>query len=116
LIYVICGILLISFAFAIGYGLWRMTEIPIRRWRESAFDYVYVDDDGNARELNAEEEDYVTTALFPDDEERFQIKPRYESQTPDGRLRGYLKRRRLPRKLAVAPAAKAPQSTGSEHQ
>ena len=103
LIYVICGILLISFAFAIGYGLWSMIEIPIRRWSESVFDYVYIDDDGNARELDAEEDEYVTSALFPDDEVRFYIKPRYESLSPDGRLRGYLKRRQLPRKAYVGP-------------
>jgi len=44
---------LMTFAFAIGFGLWRVIEIPLRRWRESAFDYVYVDDNGNARDLNA---------------------------------------------------------------
>jgi hypothetical protein len=103
LIKVVYVILLILFAFAIGYGLWRVIQIPTRRWRESAFDYVYVDDDGNARELNAEEEEHVTTALFPDDEVRFYIKPRYESLGPDGRLRGYLRRRQLPRKVSVGP-------------
>ena len=34
-------IVLMVFAFAIGFGLWRLCEIQLRKWRESAFDYVY---------------------------------------------------------------------------
>ena len=94
-------VFLMTFAFAIGFGLWRVIEIPLRKWRESAFDYVYVDDNGNARELNAAEEEYVTTAIFPDDDADQFIKPRYESLTPDGRLGGYLRRRQLPRQIPV---------------
>jgi hypothetical protein len=103
LIYVVCGIVLFSLAFPIGYGLWRLIEIPTRVWRESAFDYVYIDDYGNARELNAEEDDRVTTVLLPDDEAQIYIKPRYESLSPDGRLRGYLRRRQLPPNAPVGP-------------
>jgi len=103
LIQLVSGILLISLALPIGYGLWQIVQIPTRRWHQSVFDYVYVDDDGNARELDVEEEDYVTTTLFPDDNVGFYIKPRYESLGPDGRLRGYLRRRQLPRKAFVGP-------------
>lgn len=88
--------LLISCAVAIGYGVWSLVQLPTRRWRESAFDYVYVDDDGNARALNAEEEEQLSTAFLPDDEAQPYIKPQYESLNPDGQLRGYLKRRQLP--------------------
>jgi hypothetical protein len=93
---------LMAFAFAIGYGLWRLIEIPLRQWRDSAFDYVYIDDNGNARELNTAEEEYVTTALFLDDDAEFFIKPRYESLNPKGGLRGYLRRRQLPRGLRLS--------------
>ena len=93
---------LMSFAFAIGYGLWRLFEIPLRRWRDSTFDYVYIDDRGNARELNADEEEYVTTTLFLGDDADFFIKPDYESLNPNGALSGYLKRRQLPPGLAIA--------------
>jgi hypothetical protein len=96
-------ILLIFLAFHLGYGLWLLIEIPTRKWGESAFDYVYVDDDGSARELNAEEDEFVTTTLFPDDQAQFFIKPRYESLGPDGRLRGYLRRRQLPKNASVGP-------------
>lgn len=101
LIKIVSIVFLMSFAFAIGYGLWRLFEIPLRRWRYSTFDYVYIDDNGNARELNAAEEEYVTTALFLDDAGFF-IKPSYESLGPNGRLRGYLKRRQLPPGVTIA--------------
>jgi hypothetical protein len=94
-----------SLAFAIGFGLWRVIEIPLRRWRESAFDYVYVDDNGNVRELNAAEEEYVTTAIFPEGDADRYIKSRYESLTSDGRLAGYLRRRQLPRQIPIGPAS-----------
>jgi hypothetical protein len=64
LIKLVAAIVVMAFALVIGFGLWRLIEFPVRRWRESTFDYVYVDDDGNALELNAAENDYVTTALF----------------------------------------------------
>lgn len=103
LIKIVSIVFLMTFAFVLGFGLWRVIEIPLRRWRESAFDYVYVDDNGNARELNATEEEYVTTAIFPDDDADRYIKPRYESVTPDGRVHGYLRRRQLPRQIPTSP-------------
>lgn len=104
LIRVVSIAFLMSFAFAIGYGLWRLVEIPLRQWRDSAFDYVYIDDNGSARELNDDEEEYVTTALFLDDDGDFFIKPRYESLNRNGELRGYLRRRQLPRQVPIAAA------------
>ena len=103
LIKLVAAIFVMSFAVIIGFGLWRLVEIPIRRWRDSTFDYVYVDDDGSARELNALEREYATTALFPNEDADLYIKPRYESLTRDGRLRGYLRRSQLPRQIPVAP-------------
>ena len=104
LIEILIKVVLMSFAFAIGYGLWRLFEIPLRLWRDSTFDYVYIDHHGNARELNADEEEYVTTALFLDDDADFFIKPDYESLNPNGALSGYLKRRQLPPGLAIVAA------------
>ena len=65
------------------------------------FEYVYVEDDGNARELNAEEREYLSTKFEGGDGARPYIKLRYESLTPDGRLSGYLRRRRLPKSIPV---------------
>lgn len=104
LIKLVAAIVVMVFAIVIGFGLWRLVEIPMRRWRESTFDYVYVDDEGNARELNPAEDEYIATALFPSGDAGQFIKSRYESLTPEGRLCGYLRRRQLPRRISVAPA------------
>jgi hypothetical protein len=104
LIKLVSIIFLMLFAFALGFGLWRLFEIPLRKWRASAFDYVYVDDNGNVRELDAAEEEFVTTAVFPDGDADRYIKFRYDSLTSDGRLAGYLRRRQLPRQIPVAPS------------
>ncbi len=103
LIKLFAAIVVWAFAVIIGFGVWRLLEIPRRRWRESAFDYVYIGDDGNARELTAAEREYVTTALFPDGDADQFIKPRYESLTRDGRMRGYLRRRQVTQRLPVVP-------------
>lgn len=104
LIKLVAAIVVLALAIIIGFGVGRLLEIPARRRRESTFDYVYIDDDGNARELTDAEREYVTTALFPDGDADQLIKPRYESLTRYGRMRGYLRRRQLPRRLPVAPA------------
>lgn len=102
LIKIVVAISVMGISLLAGFGLWRLVEIPLRRSRASLFDYVYIDDEGNARELDAAEHEYVTTALFlPDDGDQI-IKPNYDSRTRDGRLRGYLLRRQLPRRLAIA--------------
>ena len=80
------------------------------RWRASMADgsyarrFVYVEDDGNARELTATELDYLNTEFHGADGNRPYIKYRYSSLTPDRRLRGYLLRKKLPRDIDVKPA------------
>ena len=104
LIKLVAGIILLLFAIVIGFGMWWLVEIPIRRWRALTFDYVYIDDNGNARELTVFENESVASALFPNGDADQLIKPHYESLTHDGRLRGYLPRRRLPNRISIAPA------------
>ena len=58
--------------------------------------FVYVDDAGAARELTAEECTYLATPYHPADGARPYVKKRYDSRTPDGRLRGFLERTDLP--------------------
>jgi hypothetical protein len=104
LIYVVCGVLVIFVALVVGFALWFMIQSRPRRWRAPGFEYVYVDDDGNARELDAEEIEYLGTKFLPGDGARPYIKLRYESLTPDGWMHGYLRRRQLPRRIPVSPA------------
>ena len=72
---------------------------------DERFPYVYVNNDGSARELTAEEQEYLRTEFHPADGGRPYIKLRYGSRTPDGRLRGFLRRRSLPARVVVRPAA-----------
>ena len=101
LIQFVSSVSLICLAYAIGYGLWFLIQISTRGWREMAFDYVYVNDDGWVRELKKEEEDKLSALFFVGDEAEDYIKSRYESLNPVGRFNGYLKRRQLPSSAAV---------------
>lgn len=75
-----------------------------RRPQESGFPYVYVNRNGSARELTADEHEYLNTKFAPGGGARPYIKYRYESLTPDGLISGYLKRRQLPAQIEVQPA------------
>ncbi len=101
-IYSVTIVSLICLAFTIGYSIWRVIQLPTKRWRESAFDYVFVDDNGDVRELEKEEEERLNSLLFVGDEEEFFVKSRYKSLNPAGRLSGYLRRRQLPGRCASA--------------
>jgi hypothetical protein len=99
-IYFVTSVSLLCLAFVIGYSLWLLIRLRTKKWRESAFDFVYIDDDGRVRELHPEEEEKLSSLFFVGDEADFYIKPHYESLNPGGRLSGYLKRHRLPGKAA----------------
>ena len=100
---VVYVVVLFTFAVIIGYSLWLLVQLPTRKWRESAFDYVFVEDDGTARALSAEEEEQLEMVVLPGDEAHPYIKSRYESLTPDGKLSGYLRRRQLPKGTHIGP-------------
>jgi hypothetical protein len=65
--------------------------------------FVWVEDDGSARELTQDEADHLSTPFYGDDGSRPYVKWRYKSLTPDGRIGGYLKRRKLPKSVPVRP-------------
>lgn len=69
--------------------------------------FVYIEDDGSARDLAPDEAAYLATPFEPADGARPYIKARYDARTPDGRLRGFLARDALPPGTAVR-AANAP--------
>jgi hypothetical protein len=84
------------------WGWWSFLRRS-RRPKESGFRYVYVNPDGSARELTADEQEYLNTPFSGGDGARPYIKFRYESLTPDGRMIGYLERRHLPAKIKIQP-------------
>ena len=71
------------------YLVWFAIVSRPRRRREPGFDYIWVDDDGGARELDAQEREYLSTTFHPADGGRPYIKT------------GYLRRRQLPARLRV---------------
>jgi hypothetical protein len=88
----------------VGFVAWFMFQTRPRRRREPGFEFIYVNDDGSARELDADEREYLNTKFEPVDGARPYIKFRYESLTPDGRINGYLRRRQLPRRIKINAA------------
>ncbi len=69
---------------------------------QSGADYVYVEDDGSIRDLAPDEIEYLDTDFLPNDGGRPYIKRRYSERTPNGRLGGYLPRRKVPRGRRLA--------------
>lgn len=69
--------------------------------------YVYVEDDGSARELTPDEREYLATEFMPGDSGRPYIKGYYRQRTPDGHLSGFLARTDLPRRIVVRPTPSA---------
>ena len=65
--------------------------------------FVYIDDDGSARELGPWDATYLATDFDPGDGGRPYVKDTYDRRTPDGRLRGFLERVSLPMHIAIRP-------------
>jgi hypothetical protein len=118
LLYSIVQLILIALAGIIMAILTYLAVLSIsalpRRPKEPGFEYVYVNDDGNARELDEDERTYLLTKFHPADGNRPYIKSKYSVHTPDGKLRGYLWRRRLPKQVRVDPAPEQKVSSSPE--
>ena len=101
LVIFLAGILLTG----IVYGLLLLLRMAIqslpRRPIEPGFQFIYVRDEGGARELNESEKEYLSTNFHPADGGRPYIKTHYEALTPDGKMGGYLRRRQLPKRIAI---------------
>ncbi len=91
---------LVLFGFLLRF-VYRMRP---RRSRETGFPYIYVDNAGEARELDDDERAYLNTEFQGGDGARPYIKDFYESLTPEGHLHGYLRRRQLPKQITITPA------------
>jgi hypothetical protein len=96
--------------YLIGFGfglLWLIVKLAYksrpRRKRERGFPFIYVEEDGSARELSTDEQKYLNTEFEFGDGGRPYIKSIYETLTPDGKISGYLSRRQLPQDISVKP-------------
>jgi len=79
---------------------WELT--PVRE----AKDYVHIEADGSARELDERERRYIEQRFHYANGDRPYVKQTYEQRTPDDRIWGYLHRFALPEGMSVAPADK----------
>jgi hypothetical protein len=75
-------------------------DFPLRP-KEDGFTYVYVEIDGSVRELNEIEREYLSQKFHPNDGNRPYIKWKYSQKTPSGDVAGFIKRRRVPKKISI---------------
>ncbi|MEZ5385493.1 MAG: hypothetical protein R3F13_08260 [Prosthecobacter sp.] len=94
---------IVSAFLAAGFGFWAWYKWMTRKRRpiEAGYKYVMVTDDGGARELTADEREYLEAEFSPTDGARPYIKFRYESLDGWGSLAGFLARRQLPSWIAI---------------
>jgi hypothetical protein len=69
----------------------------------SEFEYVYVNQDGSARELSAGEREYLSKTFAPTDGARPYVKPSYQTRDAWGSISGFLHRSELPASIRVEP-------------
>ena len=81
-----------------GYALVSAEESEAQH-----YPYIYVDDDGGARELRKTEREHLETLFFGADGDRPYVKWRYGQRNGWGDLGGYLKRTKLPRGIHIGP-------------
>jgi hypothetical protein len=98
-------LLVLATVIAVLTGLYHLAVFLFRARRrrpdEQGFMYVYVEQDGTARELDEEEIDYLNTEFEGGDSGRPYIKSYYNELTPDGKIHGYLQRNQLPKKVPI---------------
>ena len=103
IIYLVLGIIgLLLLAVAL-YFIWFTWQTRPRRSKEEGYHYIFVEDDGTAREVTSDEREFLETEFDPFDGARPYIKTRYETLDGYGGLSGYLPRRQLPENIPIAP-------------
>lgn len=70
---------------------------------QSPYPFVYVEVDGTARELHADERAYLETDFEGGDGARPYVKSKYEQRDGSGGLSGYLRRSKLPAGASIKP-------------
>ena len=70
------------------------------------YPFVYVEDSGAYRELSIEDKQYLEEKFDPTDSNRPYVKSGYHSKTPEGKMRGFLRRTKLPKGLVLGELPK----------
>lgn len=71
------------------------------RSKGKGFEFVYVENDGVVRELDEEEQAYLSEKFYPADGNRPYIKTRYRQLSPDGKISGFIRRVRIPKRIEI---------------
>jgi hypothetical protein len=64
--------------------------------KTESYAYVYVNEDGTARELHPNERQYLETEFLPGDGAAPSVKDSYAARNGWGEIKGYLERSKLP--------------------
>lgn len=96
ILFIVLGIALLSII------LYLKNEFPLRP-KEDGFEFVHVELDGSVRELDEDEKKYLQEEFHPNDGARPYIKTSYEQLTPDNKMWGFIKRKRVPRRIKIKP-------------
>jgi hypothetical protein len=91
-----------------GISVYFLYVAP-RRKKESGFEFVYVEEDGKVRECTFEEIEWLNRNFSRDDVQMPPLKRTYEERK-DGRISGFILRRKVPPDIQIGKAAKGPQS------
>ena len=71
---------------------------------QNGFEYVYVEENGEVRELDKEEIEYLSESFHPNDGGRPYIKKNYDDLTPNEKIWGFIKRSRVPKNIIIKKA------------
>jgi hypothetical protein len=101
ILYILGGIIgLIIFLWIVA-PIYSYFKWPPLRPREEGFKYVAVEYDGSVRELYLEEVEHLSQKYHGADGSRPYIKNSYEEKAPNGRIDGYILRRRVPKDITI---------------
>jgi hypothetical protein len=96
----IIGLFLLAVAV---YFIWVTWQTRPRRPKEDGYRYIFVEDNGTAREVTSDEREFLEMDFDPFDGARPYIKTCYATLNGYGGLSGYLPRRQLPENIPIAP-------------
>ena len=100
-IYVIGAIVGLIILLWIVAPIYTYLKWPPLRPKEEGIKYVAVDYDGSVRELYPEEVEHLCQKYHDSDGARPYIKNSYGQKTPDGKISGYILRRRVPKDIPI---------------
>ena len=101
IIYIIGAIVGLIILLWIKAPIYAYLKWPPLRPKEDGFKYVHIDYDGSVRELYPEEVEHLSQKYHGADGGRPYIKNSYEQKTSDGKLSGYILRRRVPKDIHI---------------